>query len=405
LEEQLDGARRMEAVGIMAGGIVHNLNNLLAVILGHARIASQDLPADSPPRLEVQRILQAGEMAGDLVGEISDFFRQADRARKPTDLGPVVRDTMKLIGDILPATVETRIDIEPCGPVLATTTGVQQVLMNLCSNAMHAMYRQRGTLTVTLGEVEVTEAVAGVPAELAPGRYVKLSIADDGRGMDQQTLDGVLSTNFHGTTSGGQSGIGLSTVSRILRDHDGVAVASSRVGQGTVFDLYFPLIAWEVVADPLVPPAPVEPRPAPATATAEPASDARPAAAGTVLLVDDEEMVAQVLARGLRRLGYRVVTHTDSRTALADFAQTPEIFDVVVTDQIMPHMSGVRLTRRILKIRPDLPVILFTGFRDSFNEQQAREAGVSEFLLKPGSHRDLADLIKRLQKRRMAGRG
>jgi DNA-binding NtrC family response regulator len=168
-----------------------------------------------------------------------------------------------------------------------------------------------------------------------------------------------------------------------------------------VFDLYFPLIAWQVAADPVVP----APGPAPVVQPFEEEASEIETAAGTVLLVDDEEMVAQVLARGLRRLGYRVITHTDSRTALADFAQTPEIFDVVVTDQIMPHMSGVRLTRRILKIRPDLPVILFTGFRDSFNEQQAREAGVTEFLLKPGSHRDLADLIRRLRKRKMAGRG
>lgn len=231
---------------------------------------------------------------------------------------------------------------------------------------------------------------------------MRLSIRDDGKGMDDSTLSGVLSANFGGSTNGTQAGIGLSTVSRILKDHDGVAVASSRVGEGTVFDLYFPLIAWQVAADPVVP------APRPATVVQpfeEPAPEEEGQAAGTVLLVDDEEMVAQVLARGLRRLGYRVITHTDSRTALADFAQTPEIFDVVVTDQIMPHMSGVRLTRRILKIRPDLPVILFTGFRDSFNEQQAREAGVTEFLLKPGSHRDLADLIKRLQRRKMVGRG
>jgi len=402
LDEQLDGARRMEAVGIMAGGIVHNLNNLLAVILGHSRIAIQDLPHTSPTRLEIQRVLQAGEMAGDLVRDISDFYLQADRARKPIELEPVVRDTLKLIRDILPTTVELKIDLEPTGPVLATATGVQQVLMNLCSNAMHAMYRQRGTLEVSLAEEEVAGGRPAVPHDLEQGRYVRLSIRDDGRGMDKETLDGVLDSNFSGSTNGTRVGIGLSTVSRILRDHDGVVVAKSRVGEGTAFDLFFPLIAWEVAADPVIPEARTVSRPL--IPAEDPVEESAPAA-GTVLLVDDEKMVAQVLARGLRRLGFRVITHTDSRTALADFAQTPEIFDVVVTDQIMPHMSGVRLAKRILKIRPDLPIILFTGFRDSFNEQQAREAGVTEFLLKPGSHRDLADLIRRLQKRKMAGRG
>jgi len=232
--------------------------------------------------------------------------------------------------------------------------------------------------------------------------------------MDKPTLDRIFDSYFTGADNGSKMGIGLSTVSRILEDNDGVTIVHSRVGEGTGFDLFFPLIAWEVTGDPELeaevaenlaevaggsligetfpdPPAPVE------IPSDEPAA--------TVLLIDDEEMVAQVMTSGLQRQGFRVITHTDSRKALADFSQTPEIFDVVVTDQIMPHMSGVRLTRKIHEIRPDLPVILFTGFRDSFHEQQAREAGVVEFMLKPGSHRDLANLIRRMMRRKMAGRG
>ena len=212
-------------------------------------------------------------------------------------------------------------------------------------------------------------------------------------------------------------GIGLSTVSRILRDHDGIAIPHSTPGRGTSFDLFFPLIAWRV-DQPESPPvstgvvdysvnsntaAPVSLM----SAAAPLADENQPTGTSeaTILLVDDQEMVAQVTARGLQRLGFRVITHTDGRRALDDFMQTPEIFDVVITDQIMPHISGVRLTRKIRDIRPDIPVILITGFRDSFNEQQAKEAGVTDFVLKPTSHRDLAELVRRVKLRGLQGEG
>lgn len=413
LENQLNQARRMEAVGILAGSIVNNLNNLLAVIMGHTRMATHELPPASGAQEELERVMKAGRMAGDLVREISDFYRQADQARKPTNLLPVVRDTVKLLRDILPSTVTVVSDLQQCGPVLATPTGVQQVLMNLCSNALNAMYRRQGTIEISLLEEVVTGWHKAVPQELGPGSYVRLSVRDDGKGMDDETLNHIFESYF--TTNGDKSrmGIGLSTVYRILEDHDGATIARSQVGQGTTFDIFFPLIAWSVSTDrsgagnDTAAERVDSPRPAPVARF--PAQDEADwhvdQDKATVLLVDDEEMVSQVMARGLRRLGYRVIAHTDSRKALADFSQTPEVFDVVVTDQIMPHMSGVRLTRRIRSLRPELPVILFTGFRDSFNEQQAREAGVSEFILKPSSHRDLAELIDRVVLRRNESRG
>ncbi|MCB1183983.1 response regulator [bacterium] len=414
LETQLKQAHRMEAVGILAGSIVNNLNNLLAVILGHTRMASHELPAATPVQDELERVMKAGHVATELVRELSDFYRQADQARKPTALLPVVRDTVKLLRDILPASVTVQDDLKNCGPVLVTTTAVQQILMNLASNAMNAMLRGRGTLEVTLSEEVVTGWHKAVPQELGPGSYVRLSVRDDGRGMDQATLEHIFESYFTGAEGEGKGmGIGLSTVYRILESHDGAAIVRSQVGRGSTFDLFFPLIAWSV-PQPETELISVAPARSPVLAAITPATavvaDAdTPVVSGptlvpsrvtatkaTVLLVDDEEMVSKVLSRGLRRLGYRVVTHNDSRNALNDFVATPEIFDVLVTDQIMPHMSGVRLTRRIHDVRPDLPVILLTGFRDSFNEQQAREAGIGEFLLKPSSHRDLAELIDRV---------
>ena len=414
LEGQLNQAHRMEAVGILAGSIVNNLNNLLAVILGHTRIAINELPPGTPAGEELERITKAGHMARELVREISDYYVQADQVRKPTDLFPVVRDTLKLIRDILPSTITIKSELKQCSPVLATVTGIQQMLMNLCSNSMHAMYSDTGTLEILLEEEVVAQSRKALPRDLAPGSYARLTVRDDGRGMDRQTLGQIFDSYFTGAKNGSQMGIGLSTVSRILEDNNGTTIVHSRVGEGTKFDLYFPLIAWEV-------PRTVE-RKSGAAVAAEVFADGPYAGvasldagmpsdapgsdpAATVMLVDDEEMVAQVMTSGLQRQGFRVIMHTDSRKALADFSQTPEIFDVVVTDQIMPHMSGVRLTRKIHEIRPDIPVILFTGFRDSFQETQAREAGVVEVLIKPGSHRDLANLILRLVRRSMTGRG
>jgi signal transduction histidine kinase/CheY-like chemotaxis protein len=419
LHEELDAkenllvqARRMEAVGILAGSIVHNLNNLLAVILGHSRMALSETTPDSPLREELERVSKAGHMASDLVQEISDFYRQADQAHKPTDLVPVVRDTLKLLQDILPPTVEIRADLaERCGPVMASSTGVQQILMNLFSNSVSAIHRRQGIIEVSLKEERIEEWHRAIPQDLGPGSYVKLRVTDNGRGMDAETLDQIFNSYFSTAEDGRGMGIGLNTVHRILKDHDGVTIPHSSPGRGTSFDIYFPLIAWKVDT---AGPAPLTAEdltvvPSPAGAQVfEPDPEELPATNEgnqiTVLLVDDQEMVAQVTSRGLQRQGFRVVTHTDSRRALDDFMQTPEVFDVVITDQIMPHMSGVRLTRKIHGIRPDIPVLLITGFRDSFNEQQARESGVSGFILKPTSHRDLADQIRRVMLRRLEGR-
>jgi len=421
-EDLLIQARRMEAVGILAGSIVHNLNNLLAVILGHTRMALNDIPKESPHyaalQEELDRVLKAGRMAGDLVQEISDFYRQADQALKPTDLVPVVRDTLKLLQDILPPTVEIRENLNVrCGPVMASPTGVQQVLMNLFSNSVHAIHRRQGIIEVTLREERIEETHRAYPQDLQPGSYVKLTVTDNGRGMDTHTLDKIFNSYFSASGKGQGMGIGLSTVARILKDHDGVTILHSTPGRGTSFDIFFPLIAWKV-EQPVLSEVPamsagsaeigkthpeITPEVVAATMETENAPPAEPEA--TILLVDDQDMVARVTARGLQRQGFRVISHTDGRRALADFIQTPEIFDIVITDQIMPNMSGVRLTRKIHGVRPDIPVILITGFRDSFNEQQAKEAGVTDFVLKPTSHRDLADLIHRVMLRRFQEKG
>lgn len=393
LRQQLMDARRLEAVGVLAGGIVNNLNNLLSAMLGSARLTSHEANLPAPARQELDRLLKAGHQAADLVRELGDFYRDADQARRPQDLLPVTRDTVKLLQDIVPTTVEVRADLRQCGPVLATRAGVQQTIMSLGSAAVQALGSAGGRVTIRLGEQRLEHEREAVKATLAPGAYACLGFE-------------VVSAE-HGATLPVEEAT-LAALCHQVEDQGTLVVPPATKPGRYTCEVWFPLIAWRVAAGAETAITTVSRAPARAIEP-EPAEPEPPAAAGppraTILLVDDEEMVAQVLARGLRRLGYRVVTHLDARTALTDFSQTPQLFDIVITDQIMPQMSGVRLAQRIHEVRPDIPVALCTGFRDSFNEQQAREAGVADFILKPTSHRALAAVVDRHVLKRMEGRG
>ncbi len=397
LRTRLSQAQRLEAVGIYAGSIIHNLNNLLSVILGHIRLVESASETGADDREELQKAMAAGHIAGDLLADLSKFYRQADLGRKPTALLPVVRDTVKLLADILPTTISLKTDLQPCGPVLASLTGIQQVLMNLCSNAAQAMSQNQGEILVSLNEEVVARPVDALPRKLTPGSYVRLRVKDNGRGMDQKSLEKILNSYYGDNPASENPGLGLATVCRLVDSMHGVAIPHSQAGSGSTFSIYFPLIAWSIppVDDPLELPAD---DPAILEISTSDKNDSV-----RILLVDDEEMVAEVLSRGLRRLGHHVTTVTDSRRALEIFARKSRDFDVVITDQIMPHMSGVRLVRELETIRPGMPVILTTGFRDSYHERQAREAGVREFILKPCSHLDLAQAIARLGLRRLEG--
>ncbi len=395
LRHQLQDARRLEAVGILAGGIVNNLNNLLAAVLGSARLATHEAGLPAPARQEIDRLLKAGHQATDLVRELADFYRDADQARRPQDLLPVVRDTVKLLQDIVPSSTEVRAELGACGPVLATRGGVQQAIMTLGSGAVRSLGNAGGRVTIRLSEQRLDGPVAAHPSPLAPGAYACLSVES------VPTDPRLRGSGQSGTPADGD----LAALCGMAGDQGGVTIDDS--GEVESCAIWFPLIAWRVSAGVETAITTMSPE-APAAVEPEPLELEQPAGSpprATILLVDDEEMVAQVLARGLRRLGYRVVIHLDSRSALADFSQTPGLFDIVITDQIMPQMSGVRLAQRIHDVRPDIPVALCTGFRDSFNEQQARDAGVADFILKPTSHRALAAVIDRLVLKRMEGRG
>jgi PAS domain S-box-containing protein len=379
LEQQLQQAQKMEAIGTLAGGIAHDFNNILAAILGYTELARMDL--DGNPRVmdNLDRVLQASHRARELVAQILAFSRQAEQEKRPVHISSVVKEALKLMRASLPSTIEIRQHIrEDLGNVLADPTQIHQVLMNICSNAGHAMRECGGTLQVTLDHPENDpEFDVHFPSEAA-SNYLRLTISDTGHGMSSDVQRRIFDPYFTTKTKGEGTGLGLAVVHGIVKSHNGHIAVESTAGEGSTFRIYLPRI--------LVP-----------TLSLHRASvGSIPNGNECILLVDDEAEIAQMERQMLERLGYRVFARSDSVRALADFRQDPGRFDLVVTDMTMPKLTGDQLAAQIRRIAPNIPIILCTGFSERVDSETARRIGVSEFLLKPLALEKLARTIRRL---------
>jgi signal transduction histidine kinase/ActR/RegA family two-component response regulator len=407
LRQRLQRAQRMEALGILSGSIMHNLNNLLSVVLGQARLARDDVPTDSAAWTSLQQVIRAGEAAAQLSREVDSYQSEADHARKPVRLQPVVRNTVKLLRDILPETVEITTDLDArCGPVLASTTQVQQILMSLCSNAYHAMYRRHGQITVSMAQTEIEVSRPAVPHELAPGVYIRLSVADNGRGMDAETLGHIFEPYFSARAPQHGAGLGLTMVSRLLTANEGVTIPSSLPGHGTRFDLYFPLIARglrprkpgparpELSTEPVAPPAATGAE-APATAAAAAAAPPGPRRPAHILLVEDDTMVAQTVQSCLQRAGLEVTLYEDGAAAVAAFRADPGTYDLLLTDQFMQGLDGREVVAEVRRQRPRLPVILMSGHPEGIRPDDVVRLRVADTLAKPFSPARLLEAVRR----------
>ncbi len=379
LEGQLRQAQKMEALGTLAGGIAHDFNNILAAVIGHAELLAQDLAADQEGREGVEEILVASRRARDLVQQILTFSRLRERERRLIALEPVVLEALKLLRASLPTTIEIRTTVTPEDHlVLADTTQIHQVVLNLCTNAAHAMQEHGGVLDVSCHSVEVDAELAKEHPGLNPGLYMRLSVRDTGHGMDRLTLDRIFDPFFTTKQPGEGTGLGLAVVHGIMQSHDGAVTVASEPGAGTVFSLYFPAIEGRAIAASRE--EPPEPR-------------------GTgqrVLLVDDEPALVRIATRVLERLGYQVIPHTEATAALADFLARPDAFDLVLTDLTMPRMTGLELAREITARRPELPVILTSGYSGALDLTEIQEAGIREVLGKPFLARTIAEVVDRV---------
>jgi len=376
LETQMRETQKMESLGTLAGGIAHDFNNILAAILGYAELARLECPVDSKSKQYVSQISQAGRRAKDLVQQILTFSRQGPSEKGPLDMSLVIEEALKLIKATLPTNIEIRENIlSDLASVFADESQIHQIVMNLCTNAHHAMKNTGGTLDVSLRTVAIQEQDAQNYSGMAPGNYLRLSIADTGPGIAPNMIDRIFEPYFTTKPTGEGTGLGLSTVHGIVKSHGGSIKVYSESGVGTTFHIFLPVV------------------------DAFPGADAKqsgrlPTGNESILFVDDEKSLIDLGRTLLERLGYRVETRASSIDAIEAFRRDPQKYDLIITDMAMPKMSGEELSREMKAVRSDIPIILCSGFGDRMNDRGKDAIGVSAFLMKPVTYADLANTVR-----------
>ncbi|MCL7489375.1 MAG: response regulator [Desulfobulbaceae bacterium] len=376
LEDKLRQAQKMEAIGTLAGGIAHDFNNILTAIIGYGEMVKDTIPEGAEARQDIDQVLKAGQRAKDLVQHILTFSRQSQKEYGPIQVHLVVKEALKLLRATIPTTIEIRENIDPrCGSIISEPTAIHQIVMNLCTNACHVMENTGGTMEVTLAPVTLSREETMNHPDVETGPYIRLSVRDTGTGIDPSTLGRIFEPYFTTKKQGEGTGMGLAVLHGIVTGHRGMINVESTLGKGAVFHVYLPRAdtdsAYELTREEVV-----------------------PGGEESILLVDDETAVAEMEHRMLKRLGYRVTSRVSSIEALHAFRENPARFDLVITDQTMPQMTGAELAIQILKIRPDIPIILCTGYSKHINENNAKALGIRAFIMKPLLKSEIAGLIR-----------
>ncbi len=376
---QMEKSQKMEAIGTLAGGIAHDFNNILSGILGYAQLAEMNLDNPIKAKGHIAQVTKGAQRAAGLVQQILTFSRQTEYEKHPLSLYLVVKETLKLLRSSIPTIIEINEDIVSRAKVLADPTQMHQVIMNLCTNAYHAMGETGGVLTVKLDEVEISNARDVFGHGIKNGRYLKLEITDTGLGMDKKTLLKAFDPYFTTKEVGKGTGFGLALVYAIVEEHDGYIQIESSVGQGSSFFVYLPAVK-------------------PKADHASNLKEEKPLKGGTekIMVVDDEEDIRLIFQEFLIEYGYIVQTFENGFKAFEAFEKTPDQFDLVVTDMTMPQMTGDELARNLLKVRQDIPIILCTGYSETISEAEILEIGVRKYLQKPVSNKELAGLIREI---------
>ncbi|MBI9088313.1 MAG: response regulator [Desulfobacterium sp.] len=378
LEIQLRRAQKLEAIGILAGGIAHDFNNILSSIIGFTQLIQMELSTtDGKCQKFTQRILAASERARDLIQQILTCGRNSPTHKSPCTIRPVIREALKLVRPSTPSTIEIHQDLGSKGEkILADPTQIHQVMMNLCTNGIQAMEGQQGVLSIRLDKIDITPDTRHQPWDLTPGGHLRLEVRDTGCGMEESTLDAIFDPYFTTKQLSQGTGLGLATVHGIVTDHGGSIRVTSKPGQGSCFQIFFPIHKGDDPAKTLI-------------------LDPPPRGKETILVVDDEPEIVEVISHMLEDLGYHVQSTPSSEEALGLFKRDPHHFDLILTDMTMPGLTGEKLAAQAMAIRPGMPVILCTGFSKKMTVEKTNALGIQGFLTKPFTVEELAGTIRK----------
>jgi signal transduction histidine kinase/CheY-like chemotaxis protein len=375
LQKQLIQSQKMEAIGTLAGGIAHDFNNILTAIISYAEISLDDAPKHSDLQSNLNNLLKAGFRGRDLIKQILTFSRQSEFESKPIRVEPVVKECIKFLRASLPATIDIRLELKSNAMVMADPTQIHQVIMNLCTNAAHAMHEKGGILNVRLAEVELDSHFVSGDHDVFPGTFLRLSVDDTGCGIPPDAVDHIFEPFFTTKEKGEGTGMGLSVVHGIVKKYHGLITISSDPEKGTVFNVFLPVIETNAISD---------------------HEKEGVILSGTerILFVDDEYFQVDLGKKIFERLGYEVVAETNSIKALELFRRDPEGFDLVITDTIMPNLPGDKLAKELIAIRPDIPIIICTGYSEQFEDEKAESLGIKAIVMKPLLIKDLAQTVR-----------
>lgn len=376
LQENLLQIQKMDAIGTLAGGIAHDFNNILSIVIGCTELVIEDLPEESEERDNLDTVLTAALRGKDLTYQILTFCRKGKPDKKMVEIHLIIEETAKLLKQTIPVSVKLNMDIDPqTGFLLADPTQIHQVVLNLCTNAYHALENEKGIIDIQLKPVKADSVAAIKHANPRKGDYAQLAVRDTGKGIDTVTKARIFEPFFTTKEQGKGTGMGLSVVHGIVQDHDGAIEVESTPGQGSTFRVFLPLSHQEKSKTPVS-----EPKPR--------------SGSETILFVDDEPALVKLGKKHIEKLGYNVFATPSATEALEKFRLNPDIFDLIITDQTMPEMTGDLLAKRVMEIRPDIPVIICTGYSAVIDEDIIANIGVKALLIKPLEKNKLSQAVR-----------
>ena len=385
-EIQLRQSQKMEAIGTLAGGIAHDFNNILGSIIGYAELVKDDISEGTIAYQNQKEVLIAAKRAKELVKQILTFSRKDEAKLVPVKINSIVADSLKMLRSSLPTTIEISHDINCTNSIMANETHIHQVLMNLCVNASHAMEDNGGILQISLSDVNIDLDTMTSDGNLKQGSYVKLLVKDTGSGMSREVQNRIFEPFFTTKEVGKGTGMGLSVVHGIVENHNGIITVDSKPGEGTTFEIFFPCVVDIEIKE---------------NEDSEIAFGNRE----RILLVDDQKNLVDMATQMLTRMGYEVVGKTDSVEALCIFREDPSKFDLVITDQIMPKMKGTELAKEILNIRPEIPIVLCTGYCENIDSEVIDAIGIKMLVMKPVDRIKISRIIREILDKNMIRKG